>query len=186
METVDKRAARLAYLKEYRTRNAERIAQQKKLWHTAHKDYCNAKSRANYQANTARHAEASKLWLQANPGKAAAYAKRFKAKHPEKVAAERRAYKQEKKGVVNANTRRRQAAKLQRTPAWLTEDDLWLMQQAYELAQLRSHLFGFVWHVDHIYPLQGRRVSGLHVPTNLQVIPGVDNCRKSNRDTASG
>lgn len=79
-----------------------------------------------------------------------------------------------------ARTRRRQAAKLMRTPAWLTDDDLWMMEQAYELAALRTQMFGFPWHVDHIIPLQGKTVSGLHVPTNLQVIPGAENVRKSN------
>ena len=81
---------------------------------------------------------------------------------------------------MNANTRKRQAAKIQRTPNWLTEDDLWLMQQAYELAALRTTMFGFPWHVDHILPLQGKYVSGLHVPNNVQVISGAENTRKNN------
>jgi hypothetical protein len=55
------------------------------------------------------------------------------------------------------------------------------MEQAYELAQLRTNIFGFPWHVDHTIPLRGRIVSGLHVPTNLQVIPGAENSRKGNR-----
>lgn len=76
---------------------------------------------------------------------------------------------------------RRRASRLQRTPAWLTEDDFWLIEQAYELAQLRTQIFGFQWHVDHIVPLQGELVSGLHVPHNLQVIPARDNLRKSNK-----
>lgn len=76
---------------------------------------------------------------------------------------------------------RRRVSKLKRTPAWLTPDDHWMMEQAYELAALRTKMFGFVWHVDHILPLQGRLVSGLHVPLNLQVIPGTENLRKNNQ-----
>lgn len=182
METAEKRQARLAYLKAYRAANAARIAEQKKAWYAVNKQHCNAKSHARYVQNKDSHAAHAREWAQQNPGKTAEYARRFKLRHPDKVTAERKAYKQANKGVVNANTRKRQAAKLQRTPGWLTEDDLWLMQQAYELAQIRTALFGFPWHVDHIFPLQGRRVSGLHVPTNLQVIPGTDNCKKSNRD----
>jgi len=79
-----------------------------------------------------------------------------------------------------ARDAKRRSAKLQRSPTWLSKDDLWLIQQAYELAELRTRLFGMAWHVDHIIPLQGKLVSGLHVPTNLQVIPGIENCKKSN------
>lgn len=81
----------------------------------------------------------------------------------------------------SANEARRRAAKLRRTPKWLTPDDFWLMEQAYELAALRTKMFGFAWHVDHVIPLQGKRVSGLHVPQNIQVIPGEENLQKHNR-----
>lgn len=74
----------------------------------------------------------------------------------------------------------RRAAKLKRTPIWLTKDDIWLISEAYNLASTRTKMFGFSWHVDHIVPLQAKTVSGLHVPWNLQVIPGRDNIAKNN------
>lgn len=91
------------------------------------------------------------------------------------------AYRKRHSGRVNARNTLRATAKLRRTPCWLTVDDLWIIEQAYELAALRTKRFGFAWHVDHVIPLQGTRVSGLHVPTNLRVIPGVDNLRKNNQ-----
>lgn len=90
-------------------------------------------------------------------------------------------FKQANPGKVNACTVKRRLAKMNRTPAWLTVDDHWMMEQAYEIAALRTKLFGFQWHVDHVIPLQGALVSGLHTPYNLQVIPASANISKANR-----
>lgn len=105
----------------------------------------------------------------------------WSAKNPEKVKLYAARTKAKNKGVVNAHTAKRRSAKINRTPSWLTADDRWMIEQAYELAALRTKLFGFAWHVDHVLPLQGKLVSGLHTPYNLQVIPGADNVRKSNK-----
>lgn len=34
-------------------------------------------------------------------------------------------------------------------------------------------------HVDHVIPLKGKLVSGLHVPENLTIIPAAENRRKN-------
>ena len=85
---------------------------------------------------------------------------------------------------VNAKWMKRNAAKKNRTPSWLTVDDLWMIEQAYDIAAKRTEMFGIPFHVDHIVPLQGKIVSGLHVPWNLQVITGKENQIKSNRFSA--
>lgn len=80
-----------------------------------------------------------------------------------------------------ARTRKRQAAKLQRVPKWLTTDQLKVMQAFYQIAAMLTRENNEPWHVDHIIPLQGKTVSGLHVPSNLQVIPATENTKKSNK-----
>ncbi len=67
------------------------------------------------------------------------------------------------------------------TPTWLDEDDFWWINEVYELAALRTQATGIDWHVDHIVPLQGRKVCGLHVPWNLQVITASENSKKGNK-----
>ena len=86
------------------------------------------------------------------------------------------------KGKVNARTARRYASKTQATPAWVKNNPelMWMIDEAYNLAQLRTKLFSFTWEVDHIIPLRGQSVSGLHVPWNLQVVPQKENRVKSN------
>jgi 5-methylcytosine-specific restriction endonuclease McrA len=81
---------------------------------------------------------------------------------------------------VNARTARRYAAKTQATPSWLSADEYWMITEAYDLAKLREKMLGGKWEVDHIVPLRGSTVSGLHVPWNLQVISATVNRRKSN------
>lgn len=140
-------------------------------------------------------AERLKTWRIENPVKVQQHNKTQYNRFSEKIKASVRKYNAENADVVNAKKRayqkthlhmyakikaKRKAAELQRTPAWLTEDDHWMIEQAYELAALRTKLFGFPWHVDHFFPLQGKLVSGLHVPLNLQVIPAKMNRAKSN------
>jgi hypothetical protein len=90
-------------------------------------------------------------------------------------------WKKQNAAKVNANCMKRHAQKLNATPSWLTEEDHWLIEETYDLARLRTQMFGFVWHVDHIVPLKGENVCGLHVPYNLQVILASANCSKRNR-----
>lgn len=71
----------------------------------------------------------------------------------------------------NALSARKRAAKLQRTPPWA---DAKAIQEVYAQASAQ----GLV--VDHVYPLQGKLVSGLHVHTNLQLLTAVENGRKYN------
>lgn len=81
----------------------------------------------------------------------------------------------------NFYSAKRKIAKEKRTPSWLSEDDWWMIEQAYKLAVLREQMTGIKWHVDHVVPLRGKTVSGLHVPWNLQVIPATDNIKKGNK-----
>lgn len=73
--------------------------------------------------------------------------------------------------------------KIRRTPAWLTSEDQDGIRYHYSLAAFFTWLSGgFVrYDVDHIIPLSGASVSGLHVPWNLQILRCDLNQSKGNR-----
>jgi hypothetical protein len=81
-------------------------------------------------------------------------------------------------GASNAITAKRRATQLQQTPKWA---DLRKIEQFYIEAARLTKETGIQHHVDHIMPLRGKFVSGLHVHQNLQILTASENCSKSNR-----
>jgi len=83
-------------------------------------------------------------------------------------------------GKMNAKVAKRKAAKLKATPVWLTENQLKSIEELYWLAKDLKAISGETYHVDHIMPLQGKDICGLHVPWNLQILPADINISKKN------
>ena len=111
----------------------------------------------------------------------ATYMAQWREKHKERLNAYGKQYREKRKEHYNFLCQKRKIDLLKRTPAWLTEDDLWVIEQAYELAALRTKMLGIEFHVDHIIPLRGKTVSGLHVPQNIRVVTWLENQRKTNK-----
>ena len=83
---------------------------------------------------------------------------------------------------LNARRQSHRNRRLSRAqPKWLSEKHLQEMNDIYWLAQDLKVITGEVYHVDHIVPLQGVNICGLHVPWNLQILPADLNIRKSNK-----
>lgn len=124
-----------------------------------------------------------KEYRKENKNKTNELAKTYRNKNRDNFLNTLKKYRQSLRGkAVKASLQqKRRASQLNRTPNWLSEDDFWLIQEVYELASLRTKLTGVQWHVDHIVPMQGTIVSGLHCPENLQVIPSIANVSKNNK-----
>jgi len=67
------------------------------------------------------------------------------------------------------------------TPKWLTEEQFKQIEEFYSHARDCELVSGEKYHVDHILPIKGENVCGLHVPWNLQVLPADLNISKSNK-----
>lgn len=84
------------------------------------------------------------------------------------------------RGYINARNMLRRQLVRARAPKWLSIQAKVDMAKIYQEAARLSKVTGVPHHVDHVVPLQGRTVSGLHVPWNLQVIPAKQNLSKHN------
>jgi 5-methylcytosine-specific restriction endonuclease McrA len=116
-------------------------------------------------------------WYKANKDKKRAYdAKRREEKrHLYRAASKkhRETHPDRKRADTNARRRRVREA----TPSWANR---FFIKEIYLLAQKRNELTNIEWAVDHIIPIRGKTVSGLHVESNLQVIPEAENRKKGN------
>lgn len=64
----------------------------------------------------------------------------------------------------------------------MTEFDEFVQKEANDLCIIREKITGIKWHVDHIVPLNHKKVCGLHNGYNLQVVPSLWNIKKGNRN----
>lgn len=74
----------------------------------------------------------------------------------------------------------RRSRKRTATPSWITKDQRGAILSYFKEARMRTRMAGVAYEVDHLVPLQGETVCGLHVPWNLQVLTKVENVKKSN------
>ena len=91
------------------------------------------------------------------------------------------AYQKSNPGKVNAITVKYQVAKLKAIPSWLTDRHWGQIEEFYIKSTKLTKETGIEYQVDHIIPLQGENVSGLHVPWNLQILTKHENTSKGNR-----
>jgi len=99
------------------------------------------------------------------------------AKLERKRASYRKWYR---KNAAEAKRRRHLRERLivpRQTPSWANR---FFIGEIYDLARLRTKHLGIPHEVDHIVPLRGKAVCGLHVETNLRVVPKAINRAKGN------
>ena len=129
-------------------------------------------------------AEYNREWRKANPGYMLEYNREHRKANPECTRDWRKAnpkyqseWRKSNPGKTSAYRAKRRAALLERTPPWLTKQHLEDIEAFYEWSE---YLDG-PHEVDHMVPLQGKLVSGLHVPWNLRVLTKDEHKYKLNK-----
>lgn len=119
-----------------------------------------------YQKNKEAYKKRAIEWAAKNPEAYKILRKKINKKQQSKPSIK-------KKKAYSESMRR--ASKKNATPNWLTPDQLKQIKDIYINCPKG-------WNVDHIIPLQGKNVCGLHVPWNLRYLPASTNFSKKNNN----
>ena len=142
----------------------------KKEWDSKNVEYVRAKAMewhyGNYDKCKERKVKTATEWIKNNPEKYKMYAQKCYENNKHKRFAECAKYRAKKRNAA---------------PKWLDKNMQDQIANLFKIAKEMSSKTGIKYEVDHIIPLQGVNVSGLHVPWNLQVITRFENRSKHNR-----
>lgn len=190
---VKNRARLLVKEAEWRRANRELVKLKSRAWRQAHPELTSMRQKTYYHAKREDNVRKKREYNRARRDEINAKSRAYVAAHPDRklkrgaayreanrqaIRAKNAAYARANPEKIVASVRRRQLAKQRAMPAWV---DQVAISAFYKLSASRTRETGILHHVDHIVPIRGRNVCGLHVPWNLQVLTEAENCRKSNK-----
>lgn len=155
-----------SYAATWRNKYSDSIRQKKRDYLLADPVKTKALKAASYARCAARNRATKADYYRSKTDEARAAIAKAMLKNPGKYAAHRT---------------NRKVRKLNATPAWFSEFDAFVVEEAYNLIVKRRDATGMDWQLDHIVPIAGRLVCGLHVGANLQLLPAALNNFKRNR-----
>ena len=159
--------------KKYREENPEKEKARQKKWRVENPDY----DKEWREKNPERVKVSNKKWKDKNSEQENLRSKKYREANPERVKVNNKNWREKNPERTRQHSANRIAAKLQRTPPWVDHEAIRVF---YDESVRLTNETGIPYQVDHIIPLQGKLVSGLHVHTNLQVITAEENRKKTN------
>ncbi len=165
------------YAKAWALRDGERVKALRKAQYEKNRGDAIAKARAWKKRNPARVLASQRSRATINSEKNRAARKAWEARNPAAALESFRRYRERNRAEIRARLAASKEGREKRRVLWANQDAI---LDIYRQAELITRTTKRLHVVDHIIPLQGREVSGLHVETNLRVIEHDENARKHN------
>lgn len=164
--------------KRMREEEPERVKKAKAEHYERRKEHIKARVKRNYHADIEKSRAAARKYVEEHREEARVRVKAWVAANTERKRAADRTYNALNRATVNAAKAKYRATKRKATPPWVDKAHLDKIRKIYKEAERMSVMMNEPYHVDHIVPLQGGTVCGLHVWWNLRVIRGEDNNKR--------
>jgi len=142
------------------------------------KDCTKSYLKSYYQKNKESMDARSKEYVAKHREKVAKYKKDYDQENKESLNKQKRKWASKNRGYYNYKSNERRCNKLSATPPW---SDLNRIKTIYTTCQNITKVTGKEHHVDHIIPLKGKDICGLHVWWNLRIVPAKINLSKGNK-----
>lgn len=166
---------RREYMREWAQKNPEAKKERAAAWYEKNRDEIIERVRTNYYKDVDKSRQRARDYAAENRVAARERVKQWKLENPERARLNDLNRDPVKLHVAKAKYR---AARRMACPPWVDSEHMARIHEIYRLRRQISEQTGVVHEVDHIVPLQGKTVCGLHVWWNLRVIPRVENNRR--------
>lgn len=171
----------LARTKAYAAANKSLVANQQADWYQRNKQHVLDRSKTWQQNNKERETERLRAWYDARKGEIQAKRKAKLLSDPvrkAKLDEYQKRYYEQNRHLWTEKVARRNRALGNATPSWA---DFKAIRAIYRDCMNRTEETGIKHEVDHIVPIRGRNVCGLHVEHNLRIVTMRENRVKFNK-----
>lgn len=169
---------RREYMREWAKKNPEVKKERAAEWYEKNREEIIERVRANYYKDVDKSRQRARDYAAENRVAARERIKKWSQENPERKRQNDKAWAAANPERAHSLKAKYRAARRMACPPWVDADHMARIHEVYRLRRQISEQTGVVHEVDHIVPLQGKTVCGLHVWWNLRVIPREENNRR--------